>query len=96
MIVGTVTRDRNGKISLAGPLTNIILALLFLGAGFFATGILAQLVNYGFMINLWLGAFNLIPILNFDGKKILAWSKPVYIAIVVVSVALIALMYSIA
>jgi len=29
-IRGMITRERNGKISLAGPMTNIVLAILFL------------------------------------------------------------------
>jgi len=82
MIVGTVTKDRNGKISLAGPLTNVVLAVLFLSAMFFipSTGYLAALASYGFLINVILALFNLIPVGNFDGKKIWKWSKPAWVA----------------
>jgi len=75
MIVGTVTKDRNGKISLAGPLTNIVLAIIFLGMAMVTTGYLAELAGYGLLINALLSAFNLIPYGNFDGKKILRWNK---------------------
>lgn len=93
MIVGTVTKDRNGKISLAGPLTNVVLAIAFLGAGFFAPteGYLAALVGYGFLINVILALFNLIPVGNFDGKKIWRWSKPAWISTVVAAAGLFAL-----
>jgi len=93
MIVGTVTKDRNGKISLAGPLTNIVLAMLFLGLVFImpATGFLAALVGYGFMINVILAAFNMIPIGNFDGAKVWRWNKPIWTATMAAAGALFAL-----
>lgn len=78
MITGySITREINGKISLAGPLTNYVLALLFLALFlmFPSTGLLFL---YGFMINSWLGLFNLLPFGNFDGVKILYWNKLVY------------------
>jgi Zn-dependent protease len=84
MIHGPVGVRRNGKISMAGPLMNLILAVIFLSnlLIFPFTGFLQALFSYGFMINTWLCLFNLIPILNFDGKKILAWNKLVYGSIV--------------
>jgi len=86
MISGPVGRTRNGKISAAGPLTNIILALIFLGiANTFGP---SPLTSYGYFINAWLAFFNLIPVWNLDGKKVLAWNKTIYIALVVVSLAL--------
>lgn len=90
MIVGTVTKDRNGKISLAGPMTNIILALLFLGLTFYipTDGFLTALASYGFLINALLAAFNLIPVGNFDGKKIYNWSKPIWGAAMVAAICL--------
>lgn len=78
MISGyTITREINGKISLAGPLTNYVLAILFLALFllFPSTGLLFL---YGFMINSWLGLFNLLPFGNFDGVKIFHWNKIVY------------------
>ena len=92
IIVGTVTKDRNGKISLAGPMTNIILAILFLGMGFFVTGtFLVMLANYGFFINVLLALFNLIPIGNFDGRKIWMWSHAVWISAMVAGGSLLVL-----
>lgn len=80
MIRGFVTKERNGKISLAGPLTNIILALIFFIPLLFfkAEGILALFFNYGLTINSLLALFNLIPLPPFDGQKVYLWNKPVY------------------
>lgn len=83
MISGPVGVRRNGKISMAGPLMNLIFALLFLTLLLIpVTGVLKILAGYGFLINTWLGLFNLLPFGNFDGKKILVWNKVVYGAMV--------------
>ncbi len=79
MISGPVGVRRNGKISMAGPLANLIFALFFLTLLLIpVTGLLKTLAGYGFLINTWLGLFNLLPFWNFDGKKILRWNKLVY------------------
>ena len=86
-INGPVGVIRNGKISMAGPLTNIIFAVIFLSGLFvFSTGALHELAHYGFVINGWLGLFNMLPFWNFDGKKILAWNKIIYGAMVGIGV----------
>jgi Zn-dependent protease len=79
-IHGRVTTERNGKISLAGPVTNIALALIFLALAIFLPGygLLSLAFNYGFRINSFIGLFNMIPALNLDGQKILRWNKAVY------------------
>lgn len=90
MISGMITRKENGIISFAGPITNYVLALLFLGLSFFLpapTPILSSILASGFQINLWLGLFNMIPFLNFDGKKILAWNKFVWGGMVLFGIA---------
>lgn len=85
MISGrTIGKTRNGKISAMGPVTNFIIALLFLPLLFyFSSGIFHTIGSYGFQINSWLGLFNLIPFAMFDGKKIWDWSKLVWIALAV-------------
>ncbi len=89
MISGPVGRKRNGKISMAGPSVNIILALLFLALSFADFGgILKIILYYGFMINTWLALFNMIPFGNFDGRKILVWNKAAYGFMVGIAVVL--------
>ena len=79
MIQGFVDYRKNGIISAVGPITNLILAIIFLGLLFFQ--IFPLISQYGFIINSWLALFNMIPVWNFDGKKILAWNKYVYFSI---------------
>ncbi len=53
-----------GKIALAGPLTNIVLAFFFFLLGF----------DFLKFVNSWIAFFNLLPIPPLDGSKILHWS----------------------
>ena len=76
-------KDKNGKISLAGPATNIALAFIFLLMSYLTP--YETLTGYGVLINSWLAVFNLIPFGNFDGSKVLRWSKPVYAMTVVLA-----------
>lgn len=77
----------NGIISIAGPIVNIILGLIFfliLGSlGNFAyteTGAIVYLICVlGTRINFFLAAFNLLPIPPLDGSKVMAWSVPVWL-----------------
>ena len=80
---------KNGKISLAGPLVNLILAIIFLIL--ISLNIFPLLSSYGFMINTWIALFNMIPIGNFDGKKILTWNKFIYFTFVIICIALMLL-----
>jgi len=77
MIFGQVTRRQNGIISIAGPLTNIGLAIVFLILKITlpSTGLLTQLFSTGFYVNAFLALFNMIPVSVFDGKKVYAWNK---------------------
>ncbi len=92
MISGPVGRRRNGKISAAGAIANLIVAAIFLSMLLVpVTGTLFLIARYGFMINTWLALFNMIPFAMFDGKKVLNWSKAVYFVIVLISVSFLVL-----
>ena len=81
MISGRVTRKENGLISLAGPLTNYVLGMIFFTL-LQALPAYRSVFQMGFFINLWLGLFNLIPFGNFDGRKILDWSRVIWLLMV--------------
>lgn len=77
MISGMITRKENGLISAAGPATNYVLAMVFLGLlAVFPQW--AEIFATGFSINIWLGIFNLIPFGPLDGKKVFNWNKVVW------------------
>ncbi len=81
MISGMITRKENGLISLAGPMTNYVLGMVFLGLNLFYPHLHPQfslVCSTGFFINLWLGLFNMIPFGNFDGIKIFHWNKVIW------------------
>lgn len=84
MIAGQVTLRENGRISLAGPLVNFILAFIFLGLSF-----KIPVLYVGYFINAWLGLFNLIPFGHFDGKKILNWHRYTWLGMVIIGIILL-------
>lgn len=89
-IKGRITKDKNGKISLAGPLTNLILATIFLFLFLLLRpeGNLEIFLKFGLTINSLLAAFNLIPSMPFDGAKIIQWNKTVYYLTLISSLGL--------
>lgn len=89
---GHITPRENGLIALAGPVTNIGLVLLFLPLTVFP-GFVGAIGNLGVLINLFLAAFNMIPFGPLDGRKVLAWSRPVFAIVFIPSAALVALWF---
>ncbi len=89
MISGHLSRNNYGKISAAGPATNFVVALAFGAIYILSDSILQSIASYGFLINSWLGLFNLIPFGNFDGIKIFRWSKAAYFSLVAIGFAMV-------
>jgi Zn-dependent protease len=74
---------KTGLIALGGPVSNLVLAALFFGLTFFLPiigvfGFWLRLATFGFIINAFLGLFNMIPVDPFDGGKVWRWNKVVF------------------
>ena len=79
----SVSDRQNGIISLAGPVTNVVIAAVFLLVGLVGNGIVGDIGIIGFPVNLFLALFNMLPVLPLDGAKVFRWSKPLWAAVFV-------------
>jgi Zn-dependent protease len=88
---GYLTKRQGGLIALAGPATNLVLAVIFFAARFFipdSAPLLYTICSLGFSFNAFLGLFNMIPAGPFDGAKVLEWSPLVFGITVVIGLVL--------
>lgn len=90
LIKGRITLRKNGIISLAGPIVNILLGFMFFIL-FLAFNI--NFFYFSFIINSFIGLFNLIPVMPFDGGKIFAWNKRVYLLVAVLALIVFGLRF---
>lgn len=90
-----VSKKQNGVISMAGPMTNIVIALVFMALSLLVVvEFLPLIFEYGFILNSLLAAFNMIPIGNFDGRKVFRWNKLVWFGMMAFAAVLFVLSYS--
>jgi len=80
MVAGYADKSRIGKISIAGPATNIVLSIAFLTIAFSLadTSTFAAILFFGAFFNAWIAVFNLIPFGILDGFKVFMWSKKIW------------------
>ena len=78
MVSGYADKQRIGRISIVGPVTNILLSMMFLAAGFLVPAHFDFLLMLGAAFNAWIALFNLIPFGVFDGLKVFRWDKRVW------------------
>ncbi|MFB6224133.1 MAG: site-2 protease family protein [Haloarcula sp.] len=90
---GRVTAKQHGLIAVAGPVTNLALAVVFLvpfvaailsGTG----GFLWEVARMGLQINLLLAGFNMLPFGPLDGRTVREWSTPVFLGVAIPSILL--------
>jgi Zn-dependent protease len=87
---GGISREQNGKISAAGPITNLLLCipfaalLLYGGISSGITGNVSSTIGMmGLQVNAMIAAFNMLPVSVLDGKKVLAWNAGIFIILIV-------------
>ena len=91
-IRGNVTKSQNGMISAAGPMTNIMIALAAFGTSFLmGDSDIRFIVFFIGYVNAFVGGFNMIPFMPFDGAKIVKWNIGIYVVMVVLVLFLIAI-----
>ena len=87
----SLTREQNGKISAAGPVTNLLLCIpfaliLFLGSAvdirLMGLNVISTLGMIGLQVNAMIAAFNMLPVSVLDGKKVLAWNPVVFVVLI--------------
>lgn len=99
----SMSKKVNGIISIVGPITNILIAVIFLLAllnfGIFASlnqitlVYLSNIFYLGFSVNAFLALFNLLPIAVFDGKKVFDWNPIIWVVMIGISGYLVYLSY---
>ncbi len=81
-ISGHLTKKQYGLISVAGPVVNLILGIMFFASSWYVSELASMIFLYAAQINTWLGIFNMLPFLNFDGRKVYRWNKVVYFIVI--------------
>jgi Peptidase family M50. len=84
---GMITERQHGIIALAGPATNVLLAVgfipVFLYGGTFNNALLRFVGGRGLIINVFLAGFNLLPLGSLDGKVVFQWHKSVHVGLLI-------------
>jgi Zn-dependent protease len=81
--VAHLTKREYGKISIAGPLTNIFVGSVSLILSIFYHLELFSIVSN---ISFFLGFFNLLPFFPLDGSKIFGWDRRIWLAVFAASI----------
>jgi len=81
--VTQITKKEYGIISLAGPVVNIALGIVFVVTSLW-TGI--PLFALAARISFFLAMFNMIPFAPLDGQKVLSWNKGAWAGVMAASV----------
>lgn len=80
VISGDHDYETIGKVALAGPITNLAIAIALLTTYllFPITGVFRLFLVVGFELNVILGIFNMLPIAPLDGSKIIRWKTRIW------------------
>ena len=103
MIYGpAITRQQNGRISAAGPVTNLVLCvpfgiLLFAGqyvpVTVYSMNVVSLIGLIGLQVNAMIAFFNMLPVSVLDGRKVLAWNKGIFAVLFIAALGAVAFSY---
>jgi Zn-dependent protease len=90
---GYLTKRQVGLIAAAGPVVNMVLALLFVGGLVLArdagiSPIVLSGLAMGYFVNAILGAFNMLPFGPLDGAKVLNWNGLAFGSLLAVAIGI--------
>lgn len=84
---GRISQREHGMVALAGPVTNLVLVLVF-APFLFLGGFFGLIGVFGVMVNAFLAAFNMLPFGPLDGKTVWQWNRPVFVATFAVAIVM--------
>jgi len=90
-----LSRTEQGIISISGPTFNVVLAVIFLALSVPLGGFYENAMIWGATLNSLIALFNCIPFSILDGRKIFYWDKGMWVLIVAVSAATLAISWGI-
>lgn len=95
LVYGRASREIIGRISLSGPLVNMVLSIIFLTLSLSNFGGFLPKIVYawGLAINTYITLFNLIPFSILDGTKIFQWNKYIWAVSFAIALIMIVIVY---
>lgn len=92
------TKKEDAYVSLAGPLTNFAVFVVFLLLRLAVTPntYLYEMFSYTMLISIVIAFFNMLPVFPLDGSKVFRWNKPVYFAVIGIIFLILATIFPIA
>jgi Zn-dependent protease len=88
MIAGSPDADAIVKISVAGPITNLLFSTAYFGIALYIPGVYGSLMLFAAYINAFMAVFNLIPFGVLDGYKIFSFNKVLWALVFIPSTIL--------
>ena len=97
---GKITEEITGRIGIAGPMANMVLAVLFIviAALIYPFSVHSNLFHLiyltctvGFSVNAFLATFNLFPLYTLDGLKVFKWNIKFWFIAIVIAAAMMLL-----
>ena len=96
VVSGSSTSQEMGRISLAGPATNIVLSVILFSLALAAStqqSLVYDILLLAALLNGFMAVFNLVPIGMLDGFKIFSWDKKIWSVAFAAAAALTTLAY---